>query len=102
MSWFKRKIAVDLTVNNSVVGERIIINNKNQNDKVLGIFMSEEKALTPYEVHVIYEKNHVKTPITSIRRSISNLTFLDKLTMTSDSRMGGFGKPNYTWKLKTN
>lgn len=39
------------------------------------------------------------TPITSIRRSITNLTNEGKLFKTKNQVKGIYDKPNYTWKL---
>ena len=40
------------------------------------------------------------TPITSIRRGISNLTAAGHLEKTSKQRPGMFGKLTYVWRLK--
>ena len=39
------------------------------------------------------------TPITSIRRAITNLTKKGKLMKTNVQRTGGYGKKNFTWRL---
>lgn len=70
---------------------------KKQNEIVLDFFKTNsDKDFTPYEV---WKKVFThKTPITSIRRSITTLTAENKLKQLSIQRKGGFGKANYCWK----
>lgn len=43
-----------------------------------------------------------RTPITSIRRAMSNLTQTQRLVKTQNKRTGIYGMVNFTWKLNTN
>ena len=53
---------------------------------------------TPFEVwHLLFSK---KTPITSIRRAITDLTEKDYLVKTGIQRKGDYGKLCYAWRLK--
>jgi hypothetical protein len=40
-----------------------------------------------------------KTPITSTRRAISNLTKKGRLRKTPDKRIGPYGRPEYIWSV---
>ena len=75
-----------------------IDNAKKQNDKIMILFKnSPGQEYTPFEVMNIVFKG--KTPITSIRRAMSNLTRDFKLLKTDTQRKGMYGKLNYCWKL---
>jgi len=78
--------------------QEAIRNAKYQDDKVLAFFkFHPNKSFTPFDVHYnVFEEN---TPLTSTRRSITNLTKSGKLEMTSEQREGAYGKANYTWRL---
>ena len=72
-----------------------------QNERVLKILTEAKTHLTPAEVWARYCKYYnSKTPITSIRRSMSNLTKKEKLEMVYVKKIGLFGRPNYQWKIK--
>lgn len=71
-----------------------------QANRVLAIFRQfSGSPLTPYTVHVIYEDFYNKTPITSIRRAITDLTNQGMLIKTQIKGKGKYHKPNYKWKL---
>ena len=71
-----------------------------QDELVLLIFAKNKEALfTPFEVQTILQDDYDKPfPITSIRRSISNLTEREALEKTSIKRKGLYGVSNYCWK----
>lgn len=74
---------------------------KAQDFKVLDFFKDNPgKLFTPDEVH--YKVFSPRTPVTSVRRSITNLTKQDLLEKVSVKRMGKYGKATHTWKLKIN
>ena len=68
-----------------------------QEDKVMLIFKTYY-MITAYECWEYF--NDTKTPITSIRRAITNLTRKDKLVMTAGKKEGGYGRANYIYKLR--
>jgi hypothetical protein len=61
------------------------------------------KGLTASEVlaAMLRVKLMHNTPITSIRRALTNLTTSNKLVKTDDQRDGPFGRPEYVYKLAT-
>ena len=75
---------------------------KSQDDKVMEYFYAHGNA-TPSEVwfHFIKHENHGEilnaVPITSIRRSITNLTSDNMLSKTEKKREGVYGRPEYVW-----
>lgn len=71
-----------------------------QEEKVLDIFIFKKGLMSPYDVWKEMEELGYNYPITSIRRSISNLTDQGLLEKTGDQKMGGYGMKNYCWKLK--
>jgi len=74
---------------------------QSQNERVLKILTEAKTHLTPAEVWARYCKYYnSKTPITSIRRSMSNLTKKDKLEMVYIKKVGNFGRKTYQWKIK--
>ena len=80
-------------------GETLIASEKKakfQGEQILRYFKSlPEEEFTPCEVH---ENLHLRGPLTSTRRAISNLTKEGLLIKTANKNMGLYGKMNYTWK----
>jgi hypothetical protein len=74
-----------------------------QDEAVLAIFRAFHLvALTPSQVHRIGEANGMRWLITSVRRSMTNLTAdgqgpLQRLNAT---RPGPFGRPETLWQLR--
>ena len=70
-----------------------------QNKKVMEFFEKNPyKLFTPEEVHRAVFND--KTPITSVRRSITVLEQAGRLVKTDEQRMSSFNRPAYCWKLK--
>lgn len=70
-----------------------------QEDVILSFFKAYPDCdFTPPEVlKACFNDN---TPITSVRRSMTNLTNIRHLEKTDIQRIGLYGTPNYTWRLK--
>ena len=68
-----------------------------QNEAVMEIFRMNT-SMSPSQVWKCY--GTVKAPLTSIRRSITNLTKDGYLKKTVIQRHGVFGKPEYVYTLK--
>ena len=69
-----------------------------QNRLILDFFrMHPGLEFTPFQVQA--HLNLTRTPITSIRRSITTLTGLGYLRMTNVKRMGNYGVENNCWRL---
>ena len=70
-----------------------------QSSKIIKFFKEMKKPMTPSEVHMnLFDET---TPLTSIRRAMSNLT--DKhqvLEKTEVKQEGIYGREEYKWKLK--
>lgn len=74
---------------------------KNQEEIILDFF--GHKFLHDFTPDEVLEQLGLEnTPITSIRRAITNLTDRGKLIKTNIQRTGKYGKPTYAWKLNTN
>lgn len=71
-----------------------------QDSRVLTIITCTGRGMTPAEVHEVYCKHFPKCPITSIRRSMSNLTRECRLVKTDQQRVGEYGKNTYVWKAQ--
>lgn len=69
-----------------------------QKEKVFAFFkLNPDKEFTPADVHqAIFDE---ATPITSTRRSITDLTKMGFLKQTSTKREGFYGASNYCWML---
>jgi hypothetical protein len=86
---------------NNLKAKRLIkalVKAKSQEDKVKIIFNCYGK-MTASEVWEFFDKT--KTPLTSIRRAISNLSNLDfgYLIITDEMKEGLFGMPEHYYKL---
>lgn len=76
---------------------KAIQNNKTQEDIVLLIFKEEKIPLSASRVWNLYART--ETPLTSIRRAITNLMNERKLVKTDIKVTGLYGKPEYLYKL---
>jgi hypothetical protein len=71
-----------------------------QEDRVLKIFkLVSDRPMGPNIVMRMYNNHFTSTPITSIRRAITNLTIKGSLVKHDAMEMGGYGKLEHTWKL---
>lgn len=71
---------------------------KNQEIAILDFFERHPNMeYTPFEVQEAMSL--YKTPITSIRRAMTNLTEKDHLIKTNNQAKGIYDKPNYKWKF---
>ena len=70
-----------------------------QNTQILHVFRGEETlARTPFDVQeILKDQYELDYPITSVRRSITNLTDDDFLVKTRAKSKGKYGKYNYMW-----
>jgi hypothetical protein len=69
-----------------------------QEQKILAFFEKHpNEEFTPPEIQLALSM--YSTPLTSLRRAISNLTKSEKLVMTDNKKMGIYGMKNYTWRL---
>ncbi len=72
---------------------------KNQDQVILAYFDKHSSiSFTPFEVQE--GLSLYRTPITSIRRSITNLTTDGHLENTGEQAMGIYDKPNYKWRRR--
>jgi Fe2+ or Zn2+ uptake regulation protein len=77
--------------------ERRIEQAESQEEVVEALFEAHPAArLTPFEVQDVALPN---SPITSVRRAITNLTDQGVLRKTDHQKEGPHGDPNYTWTL---
>ena len=80
-----------------------ILKAKSQEERILLIFKDRAKnrvyRLTPFQVQNIYNNFFRATPITSIRRAMTNLTTKGLLVKTDEMSYGEYGKKNFTWTL---
>lgn len=71
-----------------------------QNDRIMVIFKAKNRPLSPSQVYDTYTAwFHGRTPITSIRRAMSNLSVNGLLEKTSEMTRGMYGKPEYKWRM---
>jgi hypothetical protein len=76
---------------------------QSQEDKILLFFQNNPGNYSPSKIHEILVVNkiiHRLTPITSIRRAITNLTNNSQLLMTEEMKEGPLGKPEHQWRIK--
>ena len=69
-----------------------------QSDKIIRYFRKIGKPMTPSDVHTNLFDEH--TPLTSVRRAISNLTNRDGLLRkTQMKKIGIYGSKEFFWEL---
>ena len=71
----------------------------NQDEKIYKLYQ-KYKDLTPSQCHQVFGVD--ECPLTSIRRSITNLTSDGKLIKTTRKQIGIYKRDEYVWTLKTN
>jgi hypothetical protein len=77
-----------------------IENAKKQKARVMVIMQAKRRKMTPSEVHSVYVAWFKgNPPLTSIRRSMTDLTTSGKLEKTPDKVMGIYGSPEHKWQL---
>lgn len=70
---------------------------RSQEEEILEVFeLRPYECLTPFEVQ---DLTGIEC-INSVRRSMTNLSKRGKLVKTDVKKVGKYGTPNYTWKLK--
>ena len=68
-----------------------------QKERILEFFKANKKEeFTPFDVHKALFGN--ATPVTSIRRAITDLTKEGELTQTQTQKREIYGKNNFCWK----
>lgn len=72
---------------------------KSQDDKILIYFKNHRgRMFSPSQIHrALFDPT--KTPIQSIRRSMTNLTTNGYLEKTEHKRVGNYGSKEYCWRL---
>jgi tRNA(Leu) C34 or U34 (ribose-2'-O)-methylase TrmL len=76
-----------------------IINAINQEDRIYYLFQIYREG-TPSEMMKRYDKRWPSIPLTSIRRSLTNLTKEGRLVMTDKMLPGLYNKPEHLWELR--
>lgn len=91
----------------NVKGEQLdifLVAAKSQDEIVLNFFNNyPNHDFSPSKLHeylVKYQLINQATPLTSIRRALTNLTTNGKLIKTDKKVMSKFNRPEYVWKLK--
>ena len=76
----------------------------NQTELTLAVFQTyPNDNLSAYDVWEFLINNETineETPLTSIRRAITDLTDCNRLVKTDKKILGGAGRKTYTWRLK--
>jgi hypothetical protein len=78
--------------------KQAVIDAANQEDAILLIYQATGKPYTPSAILGMTTRAGHKWPITSIRRSISNLTDRKELVMLPNTKEGLYGKHEHYWK----
>lgn len=69
---------------------------KTQDDEVLKFIKSKSIASPSFVWRSLYKE---RTPLTSVRRAMSNLTKKGLLIKTDIKQIGPYGRPEYCWKF---
>ena len=70
-----------------------------QEREILNIFIEFKNPLAPHQVWAWIKDLHPLVPITSVRRSMSDLTKMGYLEITGNRVMGHLGSSVNTWRL---
>lgn len=72
----------------------------NQQEVALFLMFRQYHALAPSEAWRLYAGEDGDTPITSIRRAISNLTRRGVLVKTKNKQIGAYGRNEHVWEMR--
>jgi hypothetical protein len=78
---------------------RAIAQAEKQDDAILAIYRRAREPLSPSQVWSLCKSAGKKWPLTSIRRSITNLTNREQLTQTVHKRVGHYGRYEFCWEV---
>ena len=70
-----------------------------QDELVLAIFRAHQRAMTPSEVWRIGTEGGRQWPLTSVRRSMTNLANAEVLVRLSMTQQSPYGRPEHCWAL---
>ena len=73
---------------------------KKQKDEIFAIYRHTLRPMTPTEIWENFGFKDNNTPLTSIRRAITNLESEGLLEKTNIKKLGIYGKENYCWIYK--
>tara|TARA_Y100000310_G_C20324661_1_gene642383 strand:- start:264 stop:593 length:330 start_codon:yes stop_codon:yes gene_type:complete len=89
------------TINESRSENKVSTNKaKKQKDEIFAIFRHTLRPMTPAEIWESFGYKNKNTPLTSIRRAITNLESEGLLEKTDIQKPGVYGKLNYCWIYK--
>ena len=71
---------------------------RTQEELIASYFYLAGEPLSP---SMILDRLALTCPITSVRRSLTNLTNANRLVKLDDYVMGNFGKKEHLWRLRT-
>lgn len=80
--------------------KQAVIRAENQDEAIYLIYKTG-KPYSPSQIHRLMEKAGKTLPITSVRRSITNLTKSGKLVKTELMVEGLYKLPEHTWIIKS-
>ena len=80
--------------------KQAVTNADAQDCAILLIFQNTGKAYSPSQIMGMCHRAGKNWPLTSIRRSITNLTKSNNLVKTGVQVIGIYGKPEYKWMIK--
>jgi tRNA(Leu) C34 or U34 (ribose-2'-O)-methylase TrmL len=74
------------------------VNAISQEEKIYSLFKIYQRG-TPSAIMKLYEERWPAIPITSVRRSLTNLTKENRLVMTDTMLTGLYNKPEHVWRI---
>jgi len=89
------------TTNLYGTGLKTSINKAKTQDDIILEYLKTNKGVKA-SPSMVLSRTILKCPMTSIRRSISNLTATGHLVKTEEKVTGIYGKPEYLWKYYKN
>lgn len=96
----QRNLFYETTALNTAQREKAVARNLKQKELVLTVFKTFDRAFTPLEVHEALYRMGYDILIGSIRRTITSLTYDEKLTKLGTLKMERNGSPNSQWILR--
>ena len=73
---------------------------KSQEERIYLLMLEQNIALTPFQVHYLYNQKYEDIPVTSIRRAMTNLCNTGFIAKTEKMQEGIYGMPNHKWIIK--
>ena len=78
--------------------KKALNNAEGQNERIYELLKRLDGYYTPFQIQAQYNRLFKEIPITSVRRSLTDLTEVGKCKKSERMRIEKYGSPNHLWR----